>query len=51
LAELDKETNASALHSLVEAQGSVTKRLGLSEDAMQAAQQSLPDATESFKTK
>jgi hypothetical protein len=52
LAELVEETNNdSALHSLVEAQGSVTKRLGLSEDAVQAAQQSLQDATESLKTK
>lgn len=51
LAELDKETDDSASHSLVETQGSVTKRLGLSDDAVQAAKQILQDATESLKTK
>jgi hypothetical protein len=51
LVELDNETDDSSLQSLVEAQRSVTKRLGLSEDAVQAANQSLQDATESLKTK
>jgi hypothetical protein len=51
LAELDKETNDSASHNLVEVNGSVTKWLGLSDNAVQAAQQSLQDATESLKTK
>jgi transcription initiation factor TFIIIB Brf1 subunit/transcription initiation factor TFIIB len=50
-AELDQETDDSTLHSLVKTQGSVTKRLGLSGDAVQAAQQSLRDATESLNTK
>jgi hypothetical protein len=50
LAEFDKETNDSASHNLIEAKGSVTKCLGLSDDAVQATQQSLQDATESLKT-
>jgi hypothetical protein len=49
LVELDNESDDSVLRSLVEAQGSVVKRLGLSEDAVRAAQQSLQDATESLK--
>jgi hypothetical protein len=51
LAELVKETDDSASRSLVETKRLVTKWLGLSDDVVQAAQQSLQDATESLKTK
>jgi hypothetical protein len=48
LAELEKDTDPS--HSLVET-GSPIKDSGLSDEAVQAAEQSLQDATESLKCK